>query len=239
MAKRPPPGKCVHCLKESQYLNWDHVFPEAWYPETTPKDLYKWQIPSCVQCNKEYGVLERDLMIRIGLCLDPHHEESKGIYEKARRAIDPSQGKNGKEKKARQAKRRQLQSEAYFDGAIPMEAVYPNFGPDWHPKGGSATAIPISQRKIYRLAEKIVRGLIYLDDGLFVNADYEVNTYTLTDESAKPLIEMAVKYGKAHSRGPGITVVKATVPEDKISSLFVVEIWGRFRMYSVVESKDA
>jgi hypothetical protein len=178
-------------------------------------------------------------MIRIGLCLDPNQEESKGIHERARRAIDPAHGKSGKDQKARAAMRRRLQSEAFFDDAIPMEAVYPNFGPDWQPNGGSATALPISQRKVYRLAEKIVRGLIYLDDGLFVSEDYVVNTYTLTDESAKPLIEMAIKFGKAHSRGPGISVVKATVPEDNISSLFVVEIWGRFRMYSLVEPKNA
>jgi hypothetical protein len=28
--------------------DWDHVFPISWYPDTTPPDLEKWKIPSCL-----------------------------------------------------------------------------------------------------------------------------------------------------------------------------------------------
>ena len=77
MAKRPEPGKCIHCLVEFEKLNWDHVFPESWYPDTTPNDLYKWKIPSCIKCNDDYGRIEKDLMIRIGLCLNPGNPSSK------------------------------------------------------------------------------------------------------------------------------------------------------------------
>jgi len=107
MASRPPPGRYVHCLEYKDRLNWDHVFPAAWYPETTPKDLYKWQIPSCIHCNNIYGVLEKDLMIRLGLCLEPD-DPCKGIAEKALRSIDPSLAKNEKDRLARLSKRRQI-----------------------------------------------------------------------------------------------------------------------------------
>ena len=81
MAKRPPPGKCVHCLSDKVERTWDHVFPQAWYPDTTPAHLYKWQIPACLRCNKEYGEMEDDLLFRLALCIDPEIPETSGIVQ--------------------------------------------------------------------------------------------------------------------------------------------------------------
>ena len=44
---------CVYCLKLFEELTSDHVFPKSWYPETTPENLEKWQMPACVECNQE------------------------------------------------------------------------------------------------------------------------------------------------------------------------------------------
>ena len=43
------------------------MFPKAWYPDATPKDLEKWQIPSCLDCNQRYGKIENDLLGRVAL----------------------------------------------------------------------------------------------------------------------------------------------------------------------------
>jgi hypothetical protein len=40
------------------------------YPDTTPENLEKWQIPSCLECNQRLGKLENDLIGRIALTLD-------------------------------------------------------------------------------------------------------------------------------------------------------------------------
>lgn len=82
-------GKCVHCLKEVEERNSDHVFPESWYPASTPPDVEKWQIPSCIPCNSDYGKLEQDFLIKVGLCLDPHHPASASIVQKALRSVKP------------------------------------------------------------------------------------------------------------------------------------------------------
>ena len=108
MAKKPAPGKCVHCVGQFEKLTWDHVFPESWYPDTTPDNLYKWQIPNCIRCNQEYGKIEKDLMIRVGLCLDPNDPSCAGIVDKALRSIDHTKGKNHKDKQARLKKRQQI-----------------------------------------------------------------------------------------------------------------------------------
>lgn len=239
MAKRPKPGRCVHCLKETDRLNWDHVFPAAWYPESTPKDLYKWQIPSCIHCNNQYGVLEKDLMIRLGLCLDPEDDACKGIAEKALRSIDPGQAKNEKDRRARLSKRRQILSQTLEGDAIPNEAIYPNFESRYEIPDSERIAVTISKKSINKLGEKIVRGILYLENRVFVDENYEISIFTLTDQGAAPFVEIARKFGQIHSKGPGIEVIRATVQDDNISSVFVITIWRRFKTYLVVQSKDA
>lgn len=238
MAKRPPPGKCVHCLEFHQILTWDHVFPQAWYPTSTPKNLYKWQIPSCHECNNEYSIIERDLMIRIGLCLDPYDEASKGIHQKALRAIDPAQGKSEQDKRAREAKWLQLKSQTVVVGTVSSDTIYPNFGPEHSQSSNPAIPLLVSQKSIFKLSEKIARGLIFIENKTLIDERFDITSMPIDDETAIPIIETAIRYGKSLFNGPGITVVMATVPDDGVSSLFVIEIWGRFRIYTFVEPKD-
>jgi hypothetical protein len=225
-------------LKETDRLNWDHVFPYAWYPDSTPKDIYKWQIPSCIPCNNEYGVLEKDLMIRFGLCLEPDDEACKGIVEKALRSIDPDQAKNEKDRKARLGKRRQIIRQTMEGDAIPDEAIYPNFESRYAIPDSERVAVTISKKSVDRLAEKIVRGILYLENGVFVDESYEINIFTLTDSGAASIVETVRRFGEEHSKGPGIVVLRAIVPDDNISSVFVITIWGRFKTYLVVLNKD-
>jgi hypothetical protein len=105
MAKNPGKGQCVHCLKEGVERNWDHVFPQSWYPDTTAADMEKWQIPSCIACNDRYGKLERDLIGRLGLALDAKNSASAGLADTALRAINPDAAKNDGDAAARGQKR--------------------------------------------------------------------------------------------------------------------------------------
>src|SRR3569833_975591 len=62
MPMPPQPGRCVHCLSYHESLTWDHVFPVAWYPDTTPEGTEKWKVPSCEECNRSHGETENILM---------------------------------------------------------------------------------------------------------------------------------------------------------------------------------
>lgn len=110
MVKKFGAGRCVHCLKTCDTLTSDHVFPRSWYPETTPNDLEKWQMPACKKCNKKYGKIENYLLLRFGLCLDRNQEGAKGIPEKALRSINPKAGKNIKDSYHRQKIRQKILS---------------------------------------------------------------------------------------------------------------------------------
>lgn len=84
-------------------------------------------------------------------------------------------------------------------------------------------AIPISADAVHRLAEKIVRGLIYLKDGRFVEEPFKINQYVLADGGCGPIKQALDKFGESFERGPGIRVRRAVTPDDKLSGFYEIE----------------
>lgn len=115
MVKKPKSGRCVHCLQKVDNLTRDHVFPSAWYPDNTPENVQRWTIPSCKKCNEEYGRLEEDLLLRLGMCISPEDAKSSGITDKVLRSIDPQYTKDRTEKRIRERKREKIKKK-WLDG---------------------------------------------------------------------------------------------------------------------------
>lgn len=236
MARRPPPGQCVHCLGHFEELTWDHVFPEAWYPDTTPENLEKWKIPSCLPCNALHAKSESELLVRFGLCIDPDDSNNAGIVEKALRALSPASGENEKDVRARTAHRQKILNQVFEGEDIPYQAVYPGFGPQPGIHDLTRVAVPISATGLRRLVEKIVRGITYLQDHKLVENPYKVEHFVLTDEGAAPIKDILTRFGKVYER-PGITVTRAVVAEDQMTAVYAVGIWGRLTAYATL-SRD-
>lgn len=234
MAKRPPQGRCVHCLKDGVDRNWDHVFPEAWYPDTTSHDLYKWQIPRCERCNREYGVMEDDMLLRLALTVDPKAPETSGIVAKALRSIKPEAGKTERDRSARAARAARLGSELIDGPTIPMQSVYPGLGERWGRLAGSGIGIPIPAKSFRRLTEKIVRGIYFIEHNKFIEPPYVIEFSALSDEDAEPINALMQQYGREYAREPGIIVRLAFSEEDPMSSLVEISVWGQVKMYASV-----
>lgn len=148
-------GRCVHCLRSSQTVTYDHGFPASWYPDTTPSNVQRWTAPSCQRCNSELGRLERDLLIRVVLCIDPKKEAVSGLASKVLRSLGlDTVGLSETEKAHRERVRAKLRAELipYLDvaggpGAIPGLGPYEN----------SPWAVPIPWASLSIIAEKIAR----------------------------------------------------------------------------------
>jgi hypothetical protein len=238
MAKSAGPGRCVHCLREVEERNWDHVLPASWYPETTPPDLEKWTAPSCIKCNSEYGKLEQDLLIRFGLCLDPHDTAAKGIVDKALRSIKPEYGRDAKDRKARLKKQKEILGEMRRFPELPNRGIFPNFGPAHHPGPDGYYGVQLDKKKIERLTEKIVRGVAFVQDEIFIDENYDLAIYFLEDSGAELVVEMIAQYGVQLHRGPGLIVKRAVIPEDPRAGLYAIEIWQRAKMYAAITPKE-
>src|SRR6266508_1801198 len=163
MPRRPPAGKCVHCLKDFEVLTWDHVLPESWYPEGA-NEKEKWQVPSCEPCNKRLGKIEENLLIKLGLCLDPGDLNSLGIPHRVLRALNPSFGKNERDRKHRLAKREKVIKEAKVFQDLPQLGIFPNFGPLPDQDYQEYPTVMLEEDEINQFAEKIVRGIAYISN---------------------------------------------------------------------------
>ena len=239
MARKPGPGICIHCLKEVDVRTWDHVFPKGWYPEDTPTDIEKWKIPSCRGCNAEYGILEEELGIKIALCVGPDAPNAKGIYEKALRSMDASQGRNMKDRIRRAKKRDKYLAKLVKNPSVPDSAVYPGFEEKWGRPPEERIALQIYVRELQRIVEKIVKGIAFLEDGRLIDANMEIEHHPVHESAAIELNKILAKFGVKHSRGPGIEVLRAVTPEDGVSALYKIIIWGQWIMYATVMNDSA
>jgi hypothetical protein len=213
------------------------VFPKSWYPETTGTDIEKWKIPVCEPCNKEHGVREQDLMILIGLCIDRHAIEAAGIVPKVLRSLIPDLAKNEKDRRAREAKRTQVLKRLLKLSDFPSSAIYPGFEERWGRPPKQQIALPIAENSVRRLFEKIIRGLVYIEDGRFIEPPYTVDLY-LHEHQATEFASLLDKFGKVHACGPGIVVQRAVAREDGLWAVYKITMWGRFQTYATVTKNE-
>jgi len=237
--KKLSPGVCVHCGRHVERRTWDHVFPRGWYPDDTPQDLEKWKIPTCRPCNAEYGQIEEELGIVIPLCLGPDAPNAKGMYRKALRALDPSAGRNYKDKLRRQQKKEKLLGAMLKGDQIPSEGAYPGLEERWNRLKSDQIALLVPAKHLERLVEKIVKGITYLECGRVLDSQAEIEHHVVSSAGAAPIESILAAHGEVHSREPGIEVTRAVAPEDGVSALYKIVIWGEFVLYASVIQNHA
>ena len=237
MAKKnkPGPGPCVHCLAHFDKRTWDHVFPVSWYPDSTPANLERWKFPACHPCNASYGRMEQDLLLRVGLCLDPATVEASGIPASVLRSMDPSQARDENDARAREALRRRILGETFIPRPEHMGAVLPGFGP--HPGAEPDVAIGLPAEYVDRLAAKVARGLTYVHTGRLIGSDYRFNVFVDPRQGAL-FEELLDKFGRQYERGPGISVEHAIAHSDPASSIFAFKLWGTLQLWGAVRPAD-
>jgi len=226
--------RCVHCLKYTNELTWDHIPPESWYPDTTPDHIEKWKVPSCHKCNKEYGRIEEELLLKIGLCINPRDHRSAGIAFKALRALKGVHGKNEKDARIREAKKRKILKESMYGEKIPINSIYPGFeskgGPRDEPVG---VLIPVNH--LTRIAQKIVKGIVYIVDKKYIEPPYKIKFYPYNKINVEIILtEIYPGPWDIFDRPPGFAVLRAVAKEDMTSGIYLIDIWGQLYCQAIV-----
>jgi Ribosomal protein L7/L12 dimerisation domain len=237
MATKKNFGKCVHCLKDPVELTSDHMFPKAWYPDSAP-EMEKWQIPSCDPCNNRYSKVEGDLLNRVALALDTTHPASAGLIDAALRAMNPDAGRDEKDVAARAARAKKILGTMFKGEEIPEDAIMPGLGERWGRPKAEQMAVQIPKASFMDMTEKIVRGLVYREDGAFIETPYKIETYIVNDEGAKVCKEMLDKAGEMFKREPGLEIRRARVDGDKRTGLYEITFWQQFKTYATVSKLD-
>src|SRR6185437_1164106 len=117
--------RCVHCPRDG--TTKDHVFPASWYPLSTPSNVQRWTVPSCADCNGRLGEMEKELFVRLALCVDPRKAAAMGLSEKAVRSMGVrADGISEEERKHREAlKQNVLKEMKYY---TPDTETFPGLG---------------------------------------------------------------------------------------------------------------
>jgi hypothetical protein len=236
--KKFPPGNCIHCLETFVKLTSDHVFPVAWYPDVTPKNLEKWQAPSCKNCNEEHGRNEEELLYRLGLCVNPSEASASGISQRVLRALDPAYAKVEKDRRIRAAKKKTILRELVQLDQLPDYGILPGFGPRPGQTYTKYTGIPVPEAGLKKLTTKIVKGMTYVIEGKYIDENYDIETYFLNDQDFDDLLTMLNKYGATFERGPGVVVQRAVPYDRPDAAWFYVQVWGRFKFHVTVTPKE-
>jgi len=198
--------------------------------------MAKWKIPSCYKCNTEYGALEEDLWRRLACCVDPNAAAASGIYPKVLRSMDARHASNPNESHSRIVKRNKLLAEMRHGDEIPQDGIYPGLGERWNRQRVDQIAITIPANSFRRLTEKIVRGVYFIEDKRFIESPYAINFYAVEDEGAAEIKGLLNRFATEFARGPGILINRAVTPEDGVSAIISIEVWGAVKMYATLMS---
>jgi hypothetical protein len=236
MAKNPEKGKCVHCLKDPVDRTWDHMFPKAWYPDTTLENLEKWQIPSCLECNQRLGKLENDLIGRIALTLDANNPASEGLAEKALRAINPAEARDEGDAAAREARAKKILGEMFTGEQIESKNVVPGLGERWERPVEQRVAVRIPDESFPAIIEKIVRGLAFREEGVFIEPPQEIECYLADEEGLDDVKGLLAEHGKEFKREPGLVIRRANLDG---GDLYEIILWDQFKTYAIVSKPEA
>jgi hypothetical protein len=227
--------RCVHCGQALAEKTKDHVFPKSWYPETTPGEVQRWTVPSCGPCNNKLGNTERELFIRLALCVDPRKAEALGLSAKAMRSMGiGAEGLSPEEAAARRALKLKIiaSTEPYKAGT----ETFPGMGP--HPgfPEEKQLQIGIPERMLRGVAEKVVRGCEYVLGNRIIEKPYDLGIYFVHAHQVPDLVLRTFEGPSAKTThlGPGFRVTRAAAHDEPNTVVYKIVVWGTIVFYASV-----
>lgn len=234
--------RCVHCLREFEGTTKDHAFPKSWYPDTTPEEVQRWTVPSCLECNNRLSKLEQDLLIRMGLCVDPTLWAARGISAKALRSLGVGVDRELPEREAtrRLAKKQSILARLQRYALEQMGAhVLPGFGPYEGVPAEAQAVVLVPAEELTRVTEKIIRACEYkLGRDRYIEPPYELQVFFPVQEGIDNMRGYLAN-AEATELGPGLEIRRGAAGDDPLTVLYRLHIWGALTTFgSVLRPED-
>lgn len=219
----------------------DHVFPDSWYPESTPASVQRWTVPSCEACNGKFGAMEKEVFVRLALCIDPRKAAAAGISKKALRSFGVGADAALDEEEKR--KRKALMAKVFKDAKPYSRDVEPHLLPGIgpHPELPAEQQLQISlpAAELIEVGEKIGRGCEYwLNNGRIVEPPYEIEVFFVHEGDVPDVLRIFANFGPIY-RGPGFQVRRTVTPDDPLTALYQMVIWGTLTAYASIMTPEA
>jgi hypothetical protein len=212
----------------------DHVFPDSWYPTSTPVKVQRWTAPSCRSCNEHFGEMEKELFVRLALCVDPQKVGAMGLSKRAVRSFGVEAGGiSSEERQHREALRDKILREIkpYTSAAqphtLPGLGAHPGFPID------EMLQIEIPADKLQEVARKIVRGCEYwLANGRIIDPPYQVEIF-FVNETPNDVLRVLASSG-VNYLGPGCRIRRAGAVDGSGVAMYEIMVWTAWQFYAVI-----
>lgn len=234
--------KCIHCLKYFDKLTEDHIFPDSWYPESTPSNLEKWTAPSCDTCNKKLGSAEEELFYRLAVCLDENDIAARGLSRKVLNkflTFTEDRRKFGRQMKLIKDTINNFIPYLYEEGndkvlkgSTPKEGIR------------SRLMIRIPNDKLLIVGEKIIRGLEYKLRNRLIEQDRKIDIFVphANNKNHDELIanweNLIITEEECVTRGPGFIVKYGASPFDENWVIYNIKIWDHIDIWGFIYPKN-
>jgi hypothetical protein len=229
--------RCIHCLGFTETPEKDHVFPDSWYPTSTPPTIQRWTAPSCPDCNRSFGQLEHDLLIRLVPSLDTSSDAARGLDERVYRSLGIDVEDSNKDKVIRERVRAKLRAEFFpYEEIRGLPGQIPGLGPPPDQPPGPAVFIPWAGLSM--MAEKIARGCEYRHRNSKRYVEHPYGVLPLISNTDELSNDPMLRFTKLLDFGPGCQVRRGFASEDPAVVRYFITIWDRLHFKVLIDFRD-
>jgi hypothetical protein len=230
---RGRPGICAYCGEHAAALEDEHVFPNSWYPSSTPTGAARIKVPSCPKCNRDAGQLEERLQRSWAACIDLNNPAAIGIWDRVHRSLRAEDAHNERDAKARAGNRKKLLA-AIQPIPIEQEGRFPGFAaqdPSFMLQSSgsvvvAANAISIEARHVASITEKFVRGLHFATHGSPVPTSVKIDTYVVHERAWSEMLN-SLESSTPQGVPPGFVFWHRMAKENPMFAVWYFVIWGQ------------
>jgi TonB family protein len=180
MSGVPRDGRCIYCLGlfPKVQMTTGCVPAKSWYWKPMPSTVQAWEAPCCRGCNNDLSRVESDLLIRLGLCINPFTDEVAEVASTARPALGlDAANLPGKEKGRRGLIRAKVRADLMAYGEVAETAVSIS-GLVLQPGNVSESPVlSIPYSDLSKIAEKFGRGCEYKLRNRYVELPYGLRNF--------------------------------------------------------------
>ena len=101
---------------------------------------------------------------------------------------------------------------------------------------GEQLAIKIPDESFPAITEKIVRGLAFRENGVFIEPPQEIVCHLANEEGLDDVKELLAEHGKEFKREPGLVIRRAELDG---GDLYEITYWDQFKTYATVSKPEA
>ena len=85
---------------------------------------------------------------------------------------------------------------------------------------------------------KVTKGMIWVYLERFVDSEYAISVSVAPNGEMEEFDLIAKEAGKIYDRGPGIDVIWSQLPENPICGIFLIRIFGKIQLRTLVTPED-